>query len=591
MEGMSSPSDTGWNTKEVFLTPVWAGWLSLSLSIAIIFVFCTTYTLCLLKRRRSFTRRSASDKCTAVVSIMSLTIVLTSAALVPVDVFAVSYMKNPDGSFKDWASDPAYRHEVTGHLMASYFVVYAVTFVMTFLVLPLTFFYNALGDGIDFNDDTHDSIEAEDQAALAEISFTRRMGRAFKYTLASLFLCGLLVLLGIFLPVQNSPKAGHWYNGNGNVALDAVVADFNTYGNHTSGGIEDKAKNLFVFLINVLNIVGMILMVIYTSYGMSVLPTTMIAGSDTVHSECNAVNREMSRIESQINDMKEEFPSESMMTEFDLARLDRLERELRILARTRHQLEQSAKSFLNRLILLLRPFQLVFGAFFTLFGFLIFLSLLLTSIDKALNSYGPKTGYTLVNATLPNPVDMVLVLAQRAFPLDYIVYSGMVLFFLLSSLSGIQEIGIRFVWISVYKIGCGKTRPQALILMCLTLTFLTLATNVVMFSVVPDYTAYGSQRYLAKDNTTGANTTMECNHLEAPVNDCVMTRAAVLILAFNYKIWIFGAAYYWAVWLLLGAVVVGAFVATIKMRRPGTTLSPDRQQLMENDEPSIFNTN
>ena len=54
---------------------------------------------------------------------------------------------------------------------------------------------------------------------------------------------------------------------------------------------------------------------------------------------------------------------------------------------------------------------------------------------------------------------------------------------LYSSLSGIQEIGIRFVWISVYKIGCGKTRPQALILMCITLTFLILATNVVMFSV------------------------------------------------------------------------------------------------------------
>ena len=55
------------------------------------------------------------------------------------------------------------------------------------------------------------------------------------------------------------------------------------------------------------------------------------------------------------------------------------------------------------------------------------------AVDKALHSLGPRSGYFLPNASLPNPVDAVLVLAQRAFPLDYIVYSGMVLFFLLRS--------------------------------------------------------------------------------------------------------------------------------------------------------------
>ena len=67
----------------------------------------------------------------------------------------------------------------------------------------------------------------------------------------------------------------------------------------------------------------------------------------------------MGLVESQINDLKEEFPSESMMNEFDRARLDRLERELRVLSRTRHELEQSAKTFGNRLLLVLRPFQVI----------------------------------------------------------------------------------------------------------------------------------------------------------------------------------------------------------------------------------------
>ena len=87
-------------------------------------------------------------------------------------------MKNPDGSFKDWASDPAYRRDVTGHLMTSYFVVYAVIFAMTFLVLPLAFFYNACGDGIDMDD------QDGDDGDVPEVSGTRRLVRALKYTFA-----------------------------------------------------------------------------------------------------------------------------------------------------------------------------------------------------------------------------------------------------------------------------------------------------------------------------------------------------------------------------------------------------------------------
>ena len=35
------------------------------------------------------------------------------------------------------------------------------------------------------------------------------------------------------------------------------------------------------------------------------------------------------------------------------------------------------------------------------------------SIDKTMNSLGPKLGYALPKATLPNPVDIVLVFCQK----------------------------------------------------------------------------------------------------------------------------------------------------------------------------------
>ena len=60
---------------------------------------------------------------------------------------------------------------------------------------------------------------------------------------------------------------------------------------------------------------------------------------------------------------------------------------------------------------------------FFLLGLLIFLSLILNNIDKAIHSSAQK-GYILNNGTLPNPMDMALVFLQNTFPLDYILYLG-----------------------------------------------------------------------------------------------------------------------------------------------------------------------
>jgi hypothetical protein len=68
-------------------------------------------------------------------------------------------------------------------------------------------------------------------------------------------------------------------------------------------------------------------------------------------------------------------------------------------------------------------FQIITGMVFFLLGLLIFLSLILNNIDKAMHSSAQK-GYILNNGTLPNPMDMALVFLQNTFPLDYILYLG-----------------------------------------------------------------------------------------------------------------------------------------------------------------------
>ena len=64
---------------------------------------------------------------------------------------------------------------------------------------------------------------------------------------------------------------------------------------------------------------------------------------------------------------------------------------------------------------------------------------------------------------MPNPIDIVLVWAQAVFPLDYILYSGMILFLVMCAITGVKDLGIKFLWLTVYKIKPHMTKPQALV--------------------------------------------------------------------------------------------------------------------------------
>ena len=54
-----------------------------------------------------------------------------------------------------------------------------------------------------------------------------------------------------------------------------------------------KADNLLVFLLNVLSCIGMVILIIYTAYGMSSLPFSMINGQRTVYTDRNSVEKEI----------------------------------------------------------------------------------------------------------------------------------------------------------------------------------------------------------------------------------------------------------------------------------------------------------
>lgn len=75
---------------------------------------------------------------------------------------------------------------------------------------------------------------------------------------------------------------------------------------------------------------------------------------------------------------------------------------------------------------------------------------------------------------------------------------GIVIYFFLATMTGIIQIGVRFLWVTLYRIKKRSTAPQGLLFSCILLTFGLLAFNYTITSVVtPGYAHFGSQVYVS----------------------------------------------------------------------------------------------
>lgn len=501
-------------------------------------------------------RENESSGFTNLIVSLCLCITIVSALLVPVDVFLVSSMKNADGSYQEWAKDHLVREEYLFKIKMVYYVLFCVVLAMSFLILPLTFFYHTT------------SPLAEDEEEIMEETVGGKLCRALKYTSASVLLLVVLILLGIFLPFETSTLE----RGFGQYMKDSWV-EFKT-----SEGVFE----MIVFLMNSISVVGLFLLVIYTAIGIASLPCDFIRGT-------NKVIKSISQLESQMKETEERLSylrnneEEGATNGFEQDEANRLEQELSMLNRQKTELIESSRGCFLICYKLLRPFQIITGMMFFLLGLLIFLSLILNNIDKAIHSSAQK-GYILNNGTLPNPMDMALVFLQNTFPLDYILYLGMVLFFLITSISGVKRIGIRFMWLRLYKIAPHSTKPQALALMSLTLILILVASNILFYSVAPDYTTYGSQHFV--DIIKNQTVVERCNNVHAPPDECNMTIIATFLLAFHTKAWIFGAVYYWLTWIFIAIILGGSCFSLFHCtRRSRGIISSDPNE----DEDELLN--
>lgn len=131
---------------------------------------------------------------------------------------------------------------------------------------------------------------------------------------------------------------------------------------------------------NVINVIGIVLIIIYVAYGMTSLPlgknnvtfflrnesgqwlfVGMIYGQRTVASERASVEDQLKDLEAKISTIRNQYAeNETQMPHYEAQQVERLEREARLLRRSHFDLDQRSRTFTKRCAACWRPIQVDF---------------------------------------------------------------------------------------------------------------------------------------------------------------------------------------------------------------------------------------
>lgn len=332
------------------------------------------------------------------------------------------------------------------------------------------------------------------------------------------------------------------------------------------------------FALGFLITIGTCLYVIYTSTGMALFPVSLIKTSPSILSpgmRASASSRLEANRERQRQLDARCGGDPDQLSSKDRRELDVLVREERTLIRRQRLVEETEGERQTWFVrawhktgAALRPFKRICGVVLLLITLIIWVSMLLTAIDKASNSACKRScGYILGHINLFNPVNWAFVRASKAFPVDYVLFTFLVLLFFTGSVVGIAAVGIRFLWIKIFQIRKAHTSPQALLLATAMLTMITLALNYsIAMIVAPQYATFGPQTFCDKQQSTLVATAQpDCSHdkdLIKPCSEIADNPAAKAIctpsvvstflnrVTLNFPF--FGVVFFWAQFVFLG---------------------------------------
>ncbi|ORZ09214.1 hypothetical protein BCR42DRAFT_423975 [Absidia repens] len=519
-------------------------WTVYGIVSVIFFLFSIGFT-------RYYQDKHERDVFATITSILALGLVLSCLALLPVDIFLVSStVDSLTGLKKSWAT-PETIENMKFVVQLVYYGCYGMIGLFCFFLIPFAYFY----------------YEEED------VDQTRRdrIRGAFKYTSFFVAISIFLFLFALFLkPNLPPPKLDlDWFK--------KIL-------------MESNGEKTIAFVIACLAFLGMLILIGYTAPGLSLFPIGLIKGRKRLDVENEDVDNQLTVVRERQRALHAKYSgSNKLMTTHDYRNMENLEDEERILVRRLRGIEEDKKSIWQKMLTFLRPFEVIIGIFSFILTWVIILSMFLTIVDKISSSIcGRQCGYIISHPRLFNPINFIFVNLSKWFPLDYIFMVVLILYYFMATLSGLVTMGIRFLWMNLYRIRRNGTAPQGLLMTAVLLTLSLLALNyTVTTTVAPGYAHFGSQVYCnftigdQRDCSDRNEYIIPCD-LNAPTDICTPTTSSLLIDRVLVDTPFLGLVFYYCQWVFIGMFLIGCIVAIF--RRPRSNVDGDDDEYVEDEE-------
>ena len=329
---------------------------------------------------------------------------------------------------------------------------------------------------------------------------TKRVLDALKPTGFLVLVVVVLLVIGLFVETGQSA---------------ATAADASWFG--ALKGSLTRAESVAGFLVACLVLVGFCIYLVYTAYGLSALPVALVRG-DHHHSH----------------------PQQHQQ---------------------QHQQQQQQQSKCRTRT---RAPGIALGSALFVAAAAVAASLTATLLDTALHSdCGYRCGYLLARPRYTGPLDALLVRLAPLHPLDAVAVGALALVVLAGTLQGLAALGVRILWIELFRLRPRRTPPQGLLLAALYPALALLAAQQQLTRVAPRYTAFGAQTYA---NATGA--AHACDGA-APPGACHMSHTARMTdVATGTNQSFVGVVLYYASWLFVLTWAVGLVVAVFRRTPP-----------------------
>ncbi|KAK3383049.1 putative lysosomal cobalamin transporter [Lasiosphaeria ovina] len=541
-------------------------WVAYAVAVALVLVVAviTTFTW-QAPHERSFV--------VSAVAIVSLTSLLATVLLLPVDIALVSSTASATlGAKKDWAT-PERIDGILLPLKIVYYTLYSLDALLCLVAIPFAYFWY----------EEYDEVEEEEGTSGSGGRFLS----ALKYTAAFVFLVVILFLVGFFVPAAGNSHDKH--------------LDLDYFKRLLAANNGEKS---LTFGLGLLMTLGTLLYVLYTGAGLALLPVSLIKSAPSISapqlSATTASALERNRELQRQLEMRSAGRPEGMSAK-DQREMDALLREERTLAR-RERLAAEARGdgrstifhIWTKIQAVFRPLKLVGGILLLLIAILVWVSMLITAIDKAANSVCKQhCGYILGHINVFQPINWIFVQSAKAFPIDYILMALLILFLFSSSITGIATVGIRFLWVRIFQIKKGRTAPQALLIATVMLALIILAINYAVAMVVaPQYAIYGTQTFCSNeggDCRQHLDLVQPCSELSrdtASKDVCTPTAMSTFLNRVTLNWPVFGAVDFWAQFAFL-AVFLVVFVTSL-FRTPRLNLSEIDEEAEADEEEGLL---